>query len=170
MNMKWGVTLFLSLFFLFFAPLSLAHPGNTDSYGCHTCRTNCPNWSLYYGQYHCHNSKPSYTATPSCPSFSTYSYLSKNCECLSGYVASGNSCISAYSYCTNKLGYGATYNYSSGSCECSSSYIYSGGKCVSGYSYCTNKYGYGARYNSLNDNCECGYNYVFKNGRCQWDY
>lgn len=34
-----------------------AHPGRTDSAGCHTCRTNCPNWGLSYGEYHCHNSK-----------------------------------------------------------------------------------------------------------------
>ncbi|MDO8557272.1 MAG: YHYH domain-containing protein [Candidatus Jorgensenbacteria bacterium] len=35
----------------------LAHPGSTDSSGCHTCRTNCPNWGLSYGEYHCHNAK-----------------------------------------------------------------------------------------------------------------
>jgi len=34
-----------------------AHPGNTDSYGCHTCKTNCPKWGLDYGEYHCHASK-----------------------------------------------------------------------------------------------------------------
>lgn len=34
-----------------------AHPGRTDSSGCHTCKTNCPNWGLSYGEYHCHNSK-----------------------------------------------------------------------------------------------------------------
>lgn len=32
-----------------------AHPGRTDSNGCHTCRTNCERWGLSYGQYHCHN-------------------------------------------------------------------------------------------------------------------
>lgn len=32
-----------------------AHPGRTDSSGCHTCRTNCPSWGLSYGEYHCHN-------------------------------------------------------------------------------------------------------------------
>ena len=37
--------------------LLFAHPGNTDSYGCHTCRTNCPSWGLSYGEYHCHRSK-----------------------------------------------------------------------------------------------------------------
>lgn len=32
-----------------------AHPGRTDSNGCHTCRSNCAKWGLSYGQYHCHN-------------------------------------------------------------------------------------------------------------------
>lgn len=34
-----------------------AHPGRTDSNGCHTCRTNCAKWGLSYGQYHCHGRK-----------------------------------------------------------------------------------------------------------------
>jgi len=37
--------------------VSLAHPGNTDASGCHTCRTNCSNWGLSTGEYHCHRSK-----------------------------------------------------------------------------------------------------------------
>lgn len=44
-----------------------AHPGNTDSRGCHTCRTNCGRWGLNYGEYHCHNSRRS-----SSPAGSTY--------------------------------------------------------------------------------------------------
>ena len=32
-----------------------AHPGRTDSDGCHTCWTNCDKWGLSYGEYHCHN-------------------------------------------------------------------------------------------------------------------
>lgn len=43
--------------------LVLAHPGNTDVYGCHTCYTNCASWGLTYGQYHCH-SDTTPTATP----------------------------------------------------------------------------------------------------------
>lgn len=35
----------------------LAHPGNTDKYGCHTCRTNCAKWGLSQGEYHCHRAK-----------------------------------------------------------------------------------------------------------------
>lgn len=34
-----------------------AHPGRTDSSGCHTCRTSCPSWGLSSGEYHCHNAK-----------------------------------------------------------------------------------------------------------------
>jgi len=37
--------------------ITLAHPGRTDSSGCHTCRTNCPSWGLSYGEYHCHRAK-----------------------------------------------------------------------------------------------------------------
>ena len=37
--------------------VALAHPGRTDAYGCHTCKTNCPKWGLSYNEYHCHNSK-----------------------------------------------------------------------------------------------------------------
>ena len=37
--------------------LTFAHPGRTDSSGCHTCRTNCPQWGLSYGEYHCHRAK-----------------------------------------------------------------------------------------------------------------
>lgn len=33
---------------------SAAHPGNTDSRGGHTCRTNCASWGLGQGQYHFH--------------------------------------------------------------------------------------------------------------------
>ncbi len=42
---------------IFVIPILLvsAHPGRTDSNGCHTCRTNCAKWGLSNGQYHCHN-------------------------------------------------------------------------------------------------------------------
>lgn len=48
--------LFLGIIFLFIQiSVVYAHPGRTDSSGCHTCRTNCSSWGLSYGQYHCHN-------------------------------------------------------------------------------------------------------------------
>jgi len=46
------------VFVAFCAPFfSFAHPGRTDAYGCHTCRTNCAKWGLSTGEYHCHRSK-----------------------------------------------------------------------------------------------------------------
>jgi hypothetical protein len=42
---------------LLFPSVSLAHPGRTDSSGCHTCRTNCAKWGLSTGEYHCHRAK-----------------------------------------------------------------------------------------------------------------
>lgn len=45
----------LALFFTISSPV-FAHPGNTDSNGCHTCRTNCAEkWGIPYGFYHRHN-------------------------------------------------------------------------------------------------------------------
>lgn len=53
--------IFLALVITFSTSFELrvvfAHPGRTDSFGCHTCRTNCPKWGLSYGEYHCHRSK-----------------------------------------------------------------------------------------------------------------
>ena len=44
--------------FIYIFPVSVfAHPGGTDEFGCHTCRTNCESWGLEYGEYHCHNAK-----------------------------------------------------------------------------------------------------------------
>ncbi|MBI5071833.1 YHYH domain-containing protein [Candidatus Falkowbacteria bacterium] len=48
----------LILTILFLAPsIIFAHPGRTDSNGCHTCKTNCPEWGLETGEYHCHATK-----------------------------------------------------------------------------------------------------------------
>lgn len=47
----------VAFIFLGLPLLVFAHPGRTDSVGCHTCRTNCPSWGLSTGEYHCHNAK-----------------------------------------------------------------------------------------------------------------
>ena len=53
--MKKVIIAFLICVFVFgFNLVAQAHPGRTDRYGCHTCKTNCKNWGLRYGQYHCH--------------------------------------------------------------------------------------------------------------------
>ncbi len=46
---------------LFFAGIMpvMAHPGRTNSSGCHVCRTNCASWGLSNGEYHCHNGSSS---------------------------------------------------------------------------------------------------------------
>ncbi|MFE8701042.1 YHYH domain-containing protein [Cytobacillus sp. FJAT-54145] len=41
---------------MLFSTPAYAHPGNTDSSGGHTCRTNCHEWGLNYGDYHYHDS------------------------------------------------------------------------------------------------------------------
>ncbi len=61
--------IFISLLLLLPA-ISNAHPGRTDSAGCHTCRTNCPSWGLSTGEYHCHNAKA--VPQPIAPIKSTY--------------------------------------------------------------------------------------------------
>lgn len=53
------ICLFCIINFLFVFNISLAHPGRTDSSGCHTCRTNCASWGLSSGEYHCHRAKTS---------------------------------------------------------------------------------------------------------------
>lgn len=129
-----------------------AHPGNTDSSGCHTCRTNCPDWGLSYGEYHCHNAKSSYQpevpikstygsngtgyteywpdyeygsvidTTPICPANSYYDSLTDSCSCNYGYVVKGDRCVSGNSYCWDAHGYNSSYSPLSKSCECDYGY------------------------------------------------
>jgi competence protein ComEC len=45
-------------FIVLILPLDVsAHPGRTDIDGCHVCKTNCKQWDLKYGEYHCHVEK-----------------------------------------------------------------------------------------------------------------
>ena len=48
------IFIFCSIF-LFNPNIVLAHPGRTDSSGCHKCNTNCEKWGLNTGEYHCHS-------------------------------------------------------------------------------------------------------------------
>jgi len=56
-EIKIALFVLMILLGLVLSNIALAHPGRTDRYGCHTCRTNCPRWGLSYGEYHCHRSK-----------------------------------------------------------------------------------------------------------------
>jgi len=46
--------LIIILVFSFMPVAAFAHPGRTDSSGCHVCRTNCAKWGLRQGERHCH--------------------------------------------------------------------------------------------------------------------
>lgn len=49
------IHIFLLLFLIITMPYEAhAHPGRTDSNGCHYCRTNCAKRGLSNGEYHCH--------------------------------------------------------------------------------------------------------------------
>ncbi len=50
---------------LFSTSAVFAHPGRTDSNGCHTCRTNCEKYGLAYGEYHCHDGRSGNTSSSS---------------------------------------------------------------------------------------------------------
>jgi hypothetical protein len=184
------------VFFSLLPGVVSAHPGGTDSSGCHTCRTNCASWGLSYGEYHCHQSKgysqpespirshygdsgtgwteswPDYSysapSIPSCPIFSSYDSLSGGCKCYSGYAAKNGSCVSLDSICQDDLGYSSSYNSLNNSCECSYGYVIDGGRCISSTSYCWNKYGYHSSYDSIGKSCECdnGYEYDSSTNQC----
>jgi hypothetical protein len=53
-NVMKQTLLLLVLLFFFTVGNVEAHPGRTDASGGHTCRTNCENWGLSYGEYHYH--------------------------------------------------------------------------------------------------------------------
>lgn len=62
--MKKKIKRLITIMIVVLLPLYVeAHPGRTDSNGCHTCRTNCAKWGLRYGQYHCHGKTNSSTSS-----------------------------------------------------------------------------------------------------------
>jgi hypothetical protein len=53
-----AIKLIIFSFVVLVLPLNVsAHPGRTDINGCHTCKTNCEQWGLGCGEYHCHAEK-----------------------------------------------------------------------------------------------------------------
>ena len=75
----------LILSVLILPSISFAHPGRTDSSGGHTCRTNCVNWGLSYGQYHYHNTPKIITPTQNASNniSSTYHGINYQGDCYS---------------------------------------------------------------------------------------
>lgn len=79
---KYIYILVVCALFLFIKPV-YAHPGDNlkDASGCHHCWTNCAQWGLYYGQFHCHNSQtllPTYYCH-------TYQSAQKGCKIEQDY-------------------------------------------------------------------------------------
>lgn len=86
----------------------MAHPGKTDSKGCHYCRSNCASWGLRNGEYHCHNGGGS-SSNSSSPSSSSSSTQSRSSQ---------SSTVNYVYGCTNKnsINYNSSANRDDGSC------------------------------------------------------
>lgn len=170
MRMIWIAVIVFSVLFSYTCASVYAHPGNTDSVGCHTCHTNCDSWGLNYGQYHCHTPKYTIpTIAPLCPLFSYRDSLSGQCKCMSGYYASGDRCVSYDDSCKSQLGYSSRYNSLTGKCECFAGNIIdpSTNKCTSVVTYCSLNFGLGAQWDYVKEQCVCMSGYVWgKNGKC----
>lgn len=69
----YGVVFIMVVILLTIPQIVLAHPGRTDANGCHTCRTNCAEWGLSTGEYHCHNGGNSSSGSGN-PVTRTYTY------------------------------------------------------------------------------------------------
>ena len=71
--MKKIIIFFISILLAISLPIKIeAHSGGTDSSGCHVCRTNCAQYGLTTGQYHCHSSsRPSTNTNTNRPSSNT---------------------------------------------------------------------------------------------------
>lgn len=77
--MKRKIKRLIMIMIVVLSPLCVeAHPGRTDSNGCHTCRTNCAKWGLRYGQYHCHGKTNSSTSSSNTNKTTTTKVLDSN--------------------------------------------------------------------------------------------
>jgi hypothetical protein len=78
--MKKIIIFFISILLAISLPIKIeAHSGGTDSSGCHVCRTNCAQYGLTTGQYHCHSSsRPSTNTNTNRPSSNTTSPSTNN--------------------------------------------------------------------------------------------
>ena len=77
--MKRKIKRLIMIMIVILSPLYVeAHPGRTDSNGCHTCRTNCAKWGLSYGQYHCHGKTNSSNSSSNTNKTTTTKVLDSN--------------------------------------------------------------------------------------------
>lgn len=105
------------------------------------------------------------SSIPTCSLHSYYNIITKSCECYSGYLLSGNRCISQREYC--QIHYGSNYEYdiSSGTCKCKFGDGFDTFNCISGAQYCWSRYGQHSSYDILVNNCRCSQGYSFNSQR-----
>lgn len=170
--MKQAAILIAVCVFLSSKTLVLAHSGRTNSSGCHNCYTgSCA------GTYHCHNSGSAIQndslqyrkKEPVCPKFSIYNSYSQECECLSGYVSDGVSCLEGNDFCIDKFGYHSHYEEFQETCVCDTGYTFSesGNYCVSLNDICKKRYGVNAEFDHLYEKCDCKQGYELVDGVCE---
>jgi hypothetical protein len=92
------------MFVFLFGTMAYAHPGRTDSKGGHTCRTNCEQYGLDYGEYHYHNGGSTSGGTSTSNSSSTMSANINDKDCTD--FATYDEMIAYW----NSKGYSATYD------------------------------------------------------------
>lgn len=119
----------------------LAHPGRTDSKGCHTCKTNCSSWGLDDYEYHCHSGN-TYTNSKG-------DVYNKSGTKISSGGSSNNSTSTKVKYvygCTDKeaKNYNSKANKDDGKCEY---YVYG----------CTDKEAKNYNENAEKDDDSCEY-------------
>ena len=152
------------LFIIILPIVTIAHPVGTDSLGCHKCRTNCSDWGLSSGEYHCHKSKG--FTQPEIPISSRYGsngtgYTEINYEYMNERITN---------FCPKN-----SFNFN-GNCECYSGYVKKSGKCVNvfnDFKSTTKKYEYSCPLNSTVDKnniekclCNDGYKTNIIENRC----
>lgn len=141
---KYGILILVVFISLLSIKDVYAHPGRTDSRGCHYCRTNCAKWGLSNVEYHCHNNGSSSNSTSNsvkniygCTDSNSINYNSR------ANVDDGSYIKKVYG-CTNK----GAYNYDPNA-------NVDNGKCVDKIFGCTNEkaYNYNSKANTSDGSC-----------------
>ena len=169
----WGILIIVFFLFFFFSSFGTVEArSGCCSYHGGVCGCSCCDGSSlssicapYYPE--CGGDYSGYTPQPSCPLMSTHNGSTGQCECMTGYVASGSICISTSQMCTNKYGYNAEYDYLNNNCKCRYGYVWNSSStaCISQDEACQSQYGFSSKATISGDKCDCRYGYTFNRAR-----